>query len=1224
MNPEIRAGDRVPRLAVNTKPAHQVECVAFDPSGRVLASGSWDMNIEIWDVQSQHLLRTLRGHAGRVTAVAFDRTGEVLASGGGDGRVRLWNVRTGQQLQAWSAGLIEHPVRLAFARDDQLVVSTTDDGSVRWWERATGVEVHAASLPKGLPAGSCVPSADPRRVAHHDLSRRVTLWDPGAGEIAHPLPVMERHDARALAFSCDGSVLATGHLALGPERGASQPLVKIWDCATGAELAALRGHDSSVTALAFDPDGALLASLDSTGAIAIWDCRTWERCCAFQTGQAREGNDWVMHAMALQRGGKVLAMAEGHHWIGRIRLWDTVTGAQLGAMERRTGDINCVTIDPRSHCLAAAGEDGKVRLWPLVSGGAPVTLDGHRSRIGALAYSNDGRTLASASNDCTARLWDTTSSTTVAVIDAPHELWAIAVSPDGTAAVTSGERADLRLWDTSSGAALRVLRASEPAARDIGTEESSSASATTGTVHCVALSPDGRILVEGGTSATWLWDLTTGTVLHVLETHSVWRVAFHPTRSIMATGGFDQVVRLWNVETGTLVAEIATGVAAGTIESGVAIAFRPDGAVLAGGGADGVVRLWDAGSGAVIATVPGAHTAGVTSVAFDASGHLLATGSFDASVVLWNVLDPAQPRPICTLYAFSDGRWAVLDPEGRFDASDAGNVPWLSWVVGMEPIALDQLKERYYEPQLLRKLLASTSQSLGAGDEPLRDVPTLAEVDLYPAMELLPRDASDPRIRVRLTDRGGGIGRVVVSVNGKEIASDARGGGCDPSASEHLIEVDLNSCPLLRPGEVNVCEIRVHNAAGYLVSRDLPSIYHAPAASYEPPTLWAIVAGISAYRGDDLKLRFAADDAEKVATALRIGGEQLFGSEHVHVQLLTAPASPNGRAALATRRNLEQAFETAAQKARSTDVLVVFLAGHGTSHDGEYYYYTHDAMSGELDDPGVRSLTALSSERLTALFKRVAANKQVLILDTCAAGVLIERWGHARALPSSQIRALERMKDRMGLYILAGSTADKRAYESSKYNQGILTYSLLFGMRGPALVDEEIDVAQLFNHAVEQVPRLAGNVGGVQRPLVGIPRGGHSFPIGLLRAADRDRIPIVRDIPVVLLAVLEDEADFEDPLELSRRVNDALRDQKVALVDVEMSDAYRLKGRYAVHGDALRLRARIRRGTQNVTEIVMDGDPRDPERVTQDLVARFLAEIERSSAPVPSVGQPAV
>jgi WD40 repeat protein len=77
MTPHDAMSDRIPRLMVNTKPAHQVECVAFDPNGRVLASGSRDMNIEIWDVSSRHLLRTLRGHTGIVTALAFDSVGEM-------------------------------------------------------------------------------------------------------------------------------------------------------------------------------------------------------------------------------------------------------------------------------------------------------------------------------------------------------------------------------------------------------------------------------------------------------------------------------------------------------------------------------------------------------------------------------------------------------------------------------------------------------------------------------------------------------------------------------------------------------------------------------------------------------------------------------------------------------------------------------------------------------------------------------------------------------------------------------------------------------------------------------------------------------------------------------------------------------------------------------------------------------------------------------------------
>jgi WD40 repeat protein len=254
----------------------------------------------------------------------------------------------------------------------------------------------------------------------------------------------------------------------------------------------------------------------------------------------------------------------------------------------------------------------------------------------------------------------------------------------------------------------------------------------TGRVYCVALSPDGRLLAEGGTGTMRLWDVASGRVVHVMrEARYVASLAFHPKAGVVVSGGFNQRIQLWNAGTGTLLKELHAG-ADPSIETGAVVAFRDDSAVLASGGADSIVRLWDSESGSAIAAVEG-HTGGVTAVAFDDTGNLLASGAIDASVALWDVRIPASPCRICTLYGFSDGRWAVIDPDGRFDASDAGDVPWLGWVVGMEPIALEQLKERYYEPRLLRKLLATGEHKLlGSGDESPRDVPALAEVDLYP------------------------------------------------------------------------------------------------------------------------------------------------------------------------------------------------------------------------------------------------------------------------------------------------------------------------------------------------------------------------------------------------------------------------------------------------------------------------------------------------------------
>src|SRR5207249_9058693 len=103
----------------------------------------------------------------------------------------------------------------------------------------------------------------------------------------------------------------------------------------------------------------------------------------------------------------------------------------------------------------------------------------------------------------------------------------------------------------------------------------------------------------------------------------------------------------------------------------------------------------------------------------------------------------------------------------------------------------------------------------------------------------------------------------------------------------------------------------------------------------------------------------------------------------------------------------------------------------------------------------------------------------------CAAGAAVQSLIAKRDLPSDQIRAIERLKDRTGFFVLMGSAADAVSYEASRYGQGLLTYSLLQGMRGAKLREGEYaDVSSLFGYAQDTVPEMAKNIGGLQRPLL--------------------------------------------------------------------------------------------------------------------------------------------
>ncbi len=129
-------------------------------------------------------------------------------------------------------------------------------------------------------------------------------------------------------------------------------------------------------------------------------------------------------------------------------------------------------------------------------------------------------------------------------------------------------------------------------------------------------------------------------------------------------------------------------------------------------------------------------------------------------------------------------------------------------------------------------------------------------------------------------------------------------------------------------------------------------------------------------------------------------------------------------------------------------------------------------------------------------------------------------------------------------------------------------------MRGAALRDDEyIDISRLFQYSADQVPELAKNIGGIQRPIVAVPYGGTSFDIGRLGSEDKPRIPLARVRPLVLRAFFSNDAPpFDDNLGLNKLLNEALRDisargRSASLIFVdadEFPQAYKLSGRYKI------------------------------------------------------------
>jgi WD40 repeat protein len=346
-------------------------------------------------VPPSHLASTLTGHTSEVWAMAFSPDGRLLATGSQDGTARLWTPATGQHLRTFT-GHTGEVVAVAFSPDGRLLATASGDKTARVWDLAGGPawryihdgEVWAVAF-----------SPDGRLLATGSQDGAARLWDPATGECLHTLT---GHAGRVMgvAFSPDGRLLVTA----GGDKaeGYWDPVVddktaRVWDSATGECLHTLTGHTSEIVAVAFSPDGRLLATASQNKRAQLWDPATGERLRKLK-GKISEDM-----AVAFSPDGRLLVTASKD---GTARLWDPATGARLRTLPAHDFRVDHVAFSPDGTQLATGGADGTAGVWDAATGECLGILTGHTGEVVAVAFSPDGRLLATASSDGTARLWD--------------------------------------------------------------------------------------------------------------------------------------------------------------------------------------------------------------------------------------------------------------------------------------------------------------------------------------------------------------------------------------------------------------------------------------------------------------------------------------------------------------------------------------------------------------------------------------------------------------------------------------------------------------------------------------------------------------------------------------------------------------------------------------------------------------------------------------------------
>jgi WD40 repeat protein len=237
------------------------DCLAFTPDGQLLASGSWDDTIKLWQVSTGQLLKTLSEYGLGVCAVTFSPDGRLLASGSWDNTIKVWQVSTGLLVNTWS-GHGASVCAVAFSPDGRLLVSG-GDGIIKLWQVSKGQLFKTLSGPEKW-VKSVIFSPDWRLLASDSDNNTVKLWQVSTGQLLNTLSGHE-DSVSSLAFSPDGQLLASG---------SADKTVKLWQVRTGQLLNTLSDHKDSVNSVVFSPDGRLLASGSNDNTVKLWQVST--------------------------------------------------------------------------------------------------------------------------------------------------------------------------------------------------------------------------------------------------------------------------------------------------------------------------------------------------------------------------------------------------------------------------------------------------------------------------------------------------------------------------------------------------------------------------------------------------------------------------------------------------------------------------------------------------------------------------------------------------------------------------------------------------------------------------------------------------------------------------------------------------------------------------------------------------------------------------------------
>lgn len=557
----------------------------WSSDSRLIATGAENGTAQIWEAETGKLLWNTRVAEGFVNGVVFSRDLKYLAAIASpedeDHKLVLLDAATGKLVK--TLGTVErqrfltyyHDAKIAFSEDNKQLTAGDITGTVTRWDLSGGSLLSTQRLNmcgsvRLLPNSFAYSEDLTRVVARCDT--KTLIVDTVTGNTLQELPNTNR-SSRAIALSEDNQLLFvddTQPRVVSLKSGAEIPVdshfgscgcdfnsnntllafdefiedekVRVIDLKSGQIVARVEAHPGGIKALAFSPDGTVIASGSEDRVVRIWDANTGE------LRHGLEGHSRPIEALAFTPDGKLIVSSSSDE---TLRVWEVATGNLSRTIEHRTEGIEKVT---------------------------------------SIAFSRDGRRMVT-THGITITLWDTSDWTRMRAFVAEEPQTSGGATAEAARfdsqdrIISAHEDGTIRIWTTKSASPL-------PAPYS----ELAKVIKTADKVESFALSPNEKFLVaNNGTESPGIWDWSRYKPLRRLgeDAGYVHRLVFSPDSQFIATSDIGGDILLWSVATGKLLREFDGGYSSNDF-----VAFSPDGTKLVSGGENQNIIMWDVKTGA--------------------------------------------------------------------------------------------------------------------------------------------------------------------------------------------------------------------------------------------------------------------------------------------------------------------------------------------------------------------------------------------------------------------------------------------------------------------------------------------------------------------------------------------------------------------------------------------------------------------------------------------------